>query len=139
MNKISLSLAIAAASCFSSVSPRAAQPDSVAAPAATADIGQEKRAVIDFANLPHRIDSWQPDGSRGIYLKVGIRNWYYAAFTAPCLDLPYRMSIGIVTDGLDQVDRFSSILVKGPSGLQRCWFQTLTKVEGPPPRTAHEP
>jgi hypothetical protein len=89
-------------------------------------------AVINFANLPHRIDSWQGDGTKGIYLKVGIKKWYYASFMAPCVDLPFQNAIGIVTDGMGQVDRFSSIVVGGPGGPQRCWFKTVDEVKGPP-------
>lgn len=101
--------------------------------------GPHERAVINFADLPHRIDSWQNNGAQGIYLKVGVREWYYASFLAPCLDLPFSEAIGIVTDGMNQVDRFSSIVVDGPSGLQRCWFKTFEKVDGPPARKRQTP
>ncbi len=91
------------------------------------------RAVINFANLPHRIDSWQADGTKGIYLKVGVKQWYHATFMAPCIDLPYTETIGIATDGLAQVDKFSSIVVGSPGGMvQRCWFKSFEKLDGPP-------
>ncbi len=89
-------------------------------------------AVIDFANLPHRIDSWQPDGNKGIYIKVGTKKWYYASFMGPCPDLQFHNAIGFVSDNMGRIDRFSSIVVDGPVGVQRCWFKTVDKVDGPP-------
>ena len=96
------------------------------------------RAVINFANLPHRIDSWKEDGTKGIYLRVGVNKWYYATFMAPCINLPWVESIGIVTDGMGQVDRFSSIVVNAHSGAERCWFKTVDEVDGPPKKAKKE-
>jgi hypothetical protein len=93
-------------------------------------------AVIDFANLPHRIDSWMADGTKGIYLKVGVNEWYHATFMGPCVDLPFHNAVGIVSDNMGRVDRFSSIVVNGPGGIQRCWFKAVDKVDGPP-KKAH--
>ncbi|HKJ74299.1 MAG TPA: DUF6491 family protein [Alphaproteobacteria bacterium] len=93
------------------------------------------RAVINFANLPHRIDSWQADGTKGIYLRVGIKKWYHATFLSPCIDLPFVTHVGIVTDGMGQVDRFSSIVVNTTIGPQRCWFKAVDEVEGPPKKS----
>lgn len=93
-------------------------------------------AVINFADLPHTIDSWDADGIKGIYLRVGLNKWYHAVFMAPCLELPFHVSVGIVTDGLSQVDRFSSIIVGSHVGSspERCWFKSVDEVSGPPGR-----
>jgi len=92
----------------------------------------EDRAVVNFADLPHRIDDWQADGTHGIFLRVGLDDWYYASFMGPCHELPFAETVGIVTDGLGQVDKFSSILVeRAGGGLNRCWFKNFTRVAGP--------
>jgi len=96
------------------------------------------RAVINFANLPHRIDSWKEDGTKGVYLRVGVKKWYYATFMAPCINLPWVESIGIVTDGMGQVDHFSSIVVNSQTGTERCWFKAVDEVDGPPQKAKKE-
>jgi hypothetical protein len=93
------------------------------------------RAVINFANLPHRIDSWQADGTKGVYLRIAHRKWYYATFMGPCNNLPFVEAIGIVTDGTRQVDHFSSIVVSGLNHVDRCWFKTVDEVSGPPKKS----
>lgn len=92
-------------------------------------------AVIHFANLPHRIQSWTADGTKGIYLRVGVDTWYYATFRGPCVDLPFAQVIGIGSGPMNQVDRFSSIVVRSPSGPQRCSFKTVDRVKGPPEKS----
>ena len=89
-------------------------------------------AVINFADLPHRIDSWQGDGTKGIYLKVGVNDWYHATFMAPCIDLPYVDAIGIGSGPTDRVDKFSAIVVGSGIGPQKCYFKAVDKVDGPP-------
>lgn len=91
------------------------------------------RHVISFANLPGRINSWRADGSQGIYLEVGVNQWYHATFMSRCTQLPFSEAIGIVTDGVNQVDRFSSIVVESPTGWERCWFRTFERIAGKPP------
>lgn len=101
------------------------------------DAGQEagapEEAVINFADLPRRIDSWRAEGNQTLYLKVGVNDWYKAELRSPCTGLPFADTIALVTDGLNRVDKFSSILVDAGGGMpERCWFKSLTKVDGPP-------
>lgn len=91
------------------------------------------RAVINFADLRGRINGWRADGSDAIYLEVGVNEWYHATFMSRCSQLPFSDTIGIVTDSLSQVDRFSSIVVGSPTGWERCWFRSFEKIEGEPP------
>ena len=96
---------------------------------------KDGNAVIYFANLPHTIDSWQNDGTKGIYLRVGLKKWYYATFMAPCIDLPFTEKIGIGSDATGRVDKFSSIVVPTATIPQRCYFKTVDEVDGPPKKS----
>lgn len=112
-----------------------------AGPAAASDDAQKNadqkaaekgRAVINFADLPGRIDGWRAEGDQTLYLKVGVDDWYRAELMSPCIGLQFTESIGLVTKGLNRVDKFSSILVEGAGGQpERCWFKSLTKVDEP--------
>lgn len=114
---------------------RESAPEAGPSPA-TGEAGAEPpagRAVIEFANFPHRIDDWRADGTRGIYLRVNVDEWYYGQFMGRCHGLPFAETIGIVTDGLGQVDRFSSILIEeAGGGIERCWFRRFGRSQGPP-------
>lgn len=93
--------------------------------AAARPLGVEAR--IAFANQGG-ISDWQPDGSRGIFVQDVHRQWYRAGFLTPCTDLPFADAIGFVTRGPDDLDKFSSILVRG----RQCRFDNFVTSEGPP-------
>jgi hypothetical protein len=119
----------------------AASDKSSGAAMEAADQKAEKpeEAVINFADLPHRIDSWRAEGDQTLYLKVGVNDWYKAELRGPCTGLQFTQSIALVTDGLNRVDKFSSVLVDAGGGsLHRCWFKSLTKVDGPPDQSSDE-
>lgn len=84
-------------------------------------------AVINFANLPHRINDWKAVGNKAILIEAPRGTWYKATFMSPCLDLPFAVRIGFVTDTMSQIDKFGSILV----GHDRCWFKTFEHVSPP--------
>lgn len=109
------------------------KPPEEAMKEADQEAGEPKEAVINFADLPRRIDSWRAEGNQTLYLKVGVNDWYKAELRGPCIGLPFTDTIALVTDGLNRVDKFSSILVDAGGGSpERCWFKSLTKVDGPP-------
>ncbi|MDA5194232.1 DUF6491 family protein [Govanella unica] len=85
------------------------------------------RAVINFANFRGSIQDWRAEGNKAILIQDVGRKWYRAEFMAPCTELPFTERVGFITDSLDQIDRFSSILVRG----QRCWFKSFTEIEAP--------
>jgi hypothetical protein len=85
------------------------------------------RAGIPFANLGG-IQSWRPDGDRGIYVEGRRGTWYHAEFFAPCTSLLFTDRVAFLTDtGTSRLDRFSSILVDG----ERCHFRRFREVEAP--------
>lgn len=108
----------------------AAQANTARSGAAQADrpIGQD--ATIPFINIGQSIRNWQPDGTDGLYIQDTRRNWYRASIIGPCTGLPFAQRIGFITRGMDQLDRFSAILVDG----ERCTFSALVTSNPPPPR-----
>jgi|GEM_PF-2583328 len=91
-----------------------------------------EQAVIPFVNLGGIYD-WAADGERGIYIQSINRQWYYAKLFAPCINLPFAVRVGFVTEpGSGDFDRLSSILVRG----EECPVASLTQ-SGPPPSNDH--
>jgi hypothetical protein len=93
-----------------------------------------KPAVIDFVTLGG-IRDWKAQGNDALLVQ-GLRGtWYRATFLGPCPGLQFRQSVAFVTDGTDQLNLFSSLLVDG----QRCWFRTFEQTEAPSPEGKPEP
>lgn len=86
-------------------------------------------ASIPFVNHGG-IRDWQHDGRDAIYVQDQHRQWYRATLIAPCTDLPFADTIGFETRGLDRLDQYSTLIVKG----QRCQLQSLVKSTPPPKR-----
>lgn len=84
-------------------------------------------AQIPFANSGN-IREWRADGSDALYVQDGRGRWYRATLLGPCIDLPTANQIAFLTQGPDQLDKFSSISVRG----QRCAFTALVTSAGPP-------
>jgi hypothetical protein len=96
-------------------------------PAAAAD--QEPRdATIPFVNHGN-LDDFRADGDSAVYLRATGRQWYRATLLGPCTELPFAQAIGVETRGIDTLDKFSTLIVRG----QRCQLQSLVK-SGPPPK-----
>lgn len=85
------------------------------------------RAVIDFAQFRGRIKDWRAVGNDALLIEDSSGNWYRAEFMSPCHGLPFAEAIGFVTDATNQIDRFSSIMVRH----ERCWFRSFQRVEEP--------
>jgi len=87
-------------------------------------------ASIPFVNHGG-VWNWQADGSRGVYVQDQHRQWYYAKLMSNCFDLPFANSIGFETRGIDTLDRFGTLVVRG----QHCPITSFTYSAGPPART----
>lgn len=61
------------------------------------------------------IRNWQADGNRGIWVQDRQRNWYYGSFAGFCSNLNFAQAIGVETRGVNRLDRFSTIIVRGES------------------------
>jgi hypothetical protein len=97
----------------------------VAASAAPAGIGQEAR--IGSANSLH-IRDFRADGRHAVFIQDRERKWYRATFAAPCFGLPYARSIAVDSRRSRNLDRFSTLIVRG----SRCQLNSFVRVAGPP-------
>lgn len=84
-------------------------------------------ASIPFVNHGG-VWNWQADGSRGVYVQDQHRRWYYAKLMGNCFDLPFANAVGFETRGIDTLDRFGTVIVRG----QRCPITSFTHSDGPP-------
>jgi hypothetical protein len=84
-------------------------------------------ASIPFVNHGG-VWNWQADGSHGLYVQDRQHNWYYARLMGNCFDLPFANAVGFETRGIDTLDRFGTLVVRG----QRCPITSLTHSAGPP-------
>jgi hypothetical protein len=98
-----------------------------AAPVEAAPVSAQ--ASIPFVNHGG-VWNWQADGSKGLYVQDQHRNWYYAALMGGCVDLPFANAVGFETRGVDTLDRFGTVVVRG----QRCPIVSFTHSDGPPAR-----
>jgi len=73
------------------------------------------------------IRDWRAEGSDAFLIQGQNGDWYRARFNVPCSGLQFRERLAFVTDGRNQLDRHSSVVVDG----QRCPFQSFDKVEAP--------
>lgn len=107
---------------------RSAEPIGTPAASTEADAPPPTgRAVIDFAQFRGRIKDWRAVRNEALLIEDSSGNWYRADFMSPCHGLPFTDAIGFVTDATNQIDRFSSIMVRH----ERCWFRSFQRVEAP--------
>ena len=88
---------------------------------------QHEHASIHFVNY-HGIRDWQADGQNSLFVQDNRKQWYRATFWTPCFDLPFAVGIGFMPGSMDELDEWSSVVVRG----ERCMFKTFEK-SGPPP------
>jgi len=89
---------------------------------------------IHFINMPDSILGWQANGENGLWIQDIRKQWYYARVMAPCTGLEFAVELGFKNRGMDQLDRFSEVIV--PGGTGRCQIQSLRK-SAPPPKGKH--
>lgn len=89
-------------------------------------------AAIPFADLRGQIRNWRDQGRDAILVEGGGGQWYRAEFMSPCHGLPFSETIGFVLDGTHRVDKFGSIIVRGPGGrTEECWFKSFEAIPDP--------
>ncbi|WP_240334186.1 DUF6491 family protein [Sphingobium estronivorans] len=98
-----------------------------AAPMAAARQPVPAEASIPFVNHGG-VWNWQADGSHGLYVQDQHRRWYYAKLMGNCFDLPFANAVGFETRGIDTLDKFGTVIVRG----QRCPIMSFTLSDGPP-------
>jgi hypothetical protein len=98
-----------------------------AAPMEPAKASSGTEASIPFVNHGG-VWNWQADGSRGLYVQDQHRRWYYAKLMSNCYDLPFANAVGFETRGIDTLDKFGTVVVRG----QRCPITSFTHSDGPP-------
>jgi Family of unknown function (DUF6491) len=90
------------------------------------------RAAIHFVDYGG-IRNWRADRDDALYIEGRNRRWYKATFFGPCHGLRFSDTIGFVSDSGGTVDRFSSIVARGPGhGTMECHFRTFSEVPSPP-------
>jgi hypothetical protein len=87
-------------------------------------------ASIPFVSLGG-VRNWRAEDDTVLLIENAHGVWYRATFFGRCPGLRYEIELAFVTDGMNQLDRFSSVLVDG----QRCWFRSFERIE-PEPRDA---
>jgi hypothetical protein len=105
---------------------------SAGASAAPAAIGQEAR--IGSASSLH-IRDFRAEGRNAIYIQDRSRNWYRATFATPCFGLPFARSVAVDTRLSRNLDRFSTLLVRG----QRCQLNSFIRIAAPPRKVKRGP
>jgi len=74
------------------------------------------------------VDDWRADGSQTLYFRDVHGKWYKGVLFSPAYDLPYADTIGIETNGIDRLDKFSTIIVRD----RRYPLMSLIAVDAPP-------
>jgi hypothetical protein len=95
--------------------------------AGEAPAAEPAEASIPFVNH-NGIRDWRDDGRDGIYVQANGGQWYHGTFMGPCTDLPFANTIGFETRGIDTLDRFGAVIVRGT----RCQLNSLVKSTAPP-------
>ena len=129
-----------AQACLKSIAPFAAALFiSVAGPAhsdetADAEAAQDSpRAVIKFADLGG-IKDWRATDRKTLYVEGRNNQWFKITLFSSCSGLRFAETIGFVTEANGDLDKFSSVLVKG----RRCTFKSFEAVDGPPKKNKAE-
>lgn len=86
-----------------------------------------KETSIPFVNMGG-IRDWQAVDDSTLYVQDVRRNWYIAKLAMPSPDLTFATAIGFETKGVNQLDRFSSVVIGG----QRYPLMSFV-ASGPPP------
>ncbi|MGE0828609.1 MAG: DUF6491 family protein [Hyphomonadaceae bacterium] len=96
------------------------------APAETSAQGSAPEATIPFADFGG-VQSFRPGDDNTLLLEGRGNRWYRATFFSPCREVRWAQTIGIISDRMGSVDRFSGILVDG----RQCRFRSLVEIPDP--------
>ena len=78
------------------------------------------------------IVEWRLAGDNGIYARALTGGWYLVRTVGPCPGLRARTAVGFEPSFGGKLDRGSAIVAEG----QRCPIDSVTRIEGKPPRRA---
>jgi len=98
------------------------------AAASTTEGAKSPEASIPFVNAGSSIRNWQADGDQGLWVQDAHRQWYYARLMSTCLGLDFTLRVGFETRGIDNLDRFATVIVPG---YGRCPIESFTKSDAP--------
>ncbi len=76
------------------------------------------------------VRDWQAVGDNKVYIQDSQGKWYLVTLATSSPDLPFATAIGFETKGLDQLDKFGTIVVSGT----RYPLSSLVASEPPPPK-----
>jgi hypothetical protein len=92
-----------------------------------------KEATIPFLSQ-NSIESWEADGTTGLWIQDQRKQWYYATTYGRCEGLEFAGELGFKLGTLNTLDRFSEIIVPN---YRSCAISSLVKSEEPPKGKRH--
>jgi hypothetical protein len=81
----------------------------------------------------YRIRDWSAPNDKTLLVKSLDGSTYRAEFMGPCTGLRFSNTIGFVTRGMNELDKYAGIVL---SDGTRCTFRTFQKLAFEPPRNA---
>ena len=105
--------------------------------AAANEPAKEPRALGEEASIVFPSDStirnWHADRDRGIWVQDRRGDWFYGTFAGICRDIDFAPQIAVDTLGVNRLDRFATIIVRG----ERCPLTSFV-TSAPPPSKDHK-
>ena len=79
------------------------------------------------ARIPsYRVNGWNRIDDRNLVIISGVNDHYLVELRAPCPELEFAFGIGFTTTGIDRLDRFGDIILRGPGGRrERCAIRDI--------------
>lgn len=79
------------------------------------------------ARIPsYRINGWSQIDDQHLVVTAGVNNRYLVELRGPCPELEFAFTIGFTTSGINRLDRFGDILLRGPGGRREfCPIQDI--------------
>ncbi|MBY4637901.1 DUF6491 family protein [Sphingopyxis sp. XHP0097] len=100
--------------------------------AAANEPAEAPRALGEEASIVFPSDStirnWRADRDRGIWVQDRRGDWFYGTFAGICRDIDFAPQIAVDSRGVNRLDRFATILVRG----ERCPLVSFV-TSAPPP------
>jgi hypothetical protein len=87
----------------------------------------ERESYVPYAGSDG-IVGFKADGARGVYIRSLTGGWYYARTANRCGRLRSATSLGFITRGSEDLDRFGAIVAEG----QYCPLTSVTRSPPPP-------
>lgn len=107
----------------------AAPHDELAKKVQSAADGRGPQVTIPFADHGG-IRDWRAIDRNTLLVEGTGNRWYRVELFAPCFDLPFADRVGFKANVTGELDRFSTVIVRG----QPCAVQSVTATAAPPKR-----